>query len=698
MTIPQTLQNNPSLDRWVSFPAKGRVRVAVGKTEYGQGMLTGLAQIAAEELDVAFDRLDVVNLETGASPDEGLTVGSMSTEMSGASIRAACAEARSLFAEAAARRLGCDPGELDIDDGAFLHGGAATGLDYWALAGEVDLGRPPSEDVKAKSPDKHKLVGTSQPRIDLPAKLFGAAFLHDLVLPGMLHARVLRQPGPKAALAGLDEAAVRRAAGGEIDILREANFVAFIGESEPAVAAAVTAAEGLAEWDGARDLSPALSETDSLKTLPSEAFPSGAPAPADSNRRRLSASYGRPYIAHGSMGPSCGVAEMKDGKLTVWTHAQGVYPLRMMLARVCKIAVDDIHVLHRQGAGTYGHNGSDDAAIDAAVIAVRRPGRPIRVQWRREDEFGHEPLGTAMRIDLAAELDASGRLVDYTADIWSGSHTGGRGRCLAETALGLEAPPPMTPPTGPGGMRFSGGVLNAIPSYEIPDRRFTEHALTAPVRTSSLRGLGGPVNTYAGECFIDELADLAGQDPLAFRLGMMSDPRAIAVLTKLAAMAGWERRGAAGSGKGLGLAYCRYRGRGAYVAAAAAVSVDAEVRLDHLWCVTDCGQVINPDGAKNQLEGGMVMAASWALKEQVKLGGRGIVSTTWGDYPILRFDEVPPVDVELIMQQHEPSTGSGEVSSGPALAAIGNAVAHALGARIRELPYTHERVAAALLA
>ncbi len=699
--IPPTLAANPSLERWVSFPNQGRVRIAVGKSEYGQGMLTGLAQIAADELDVAFDRLDVVNLETGASPDEGLTVGSMSTEMSGAAIRAACAEARTLFAGAAAKRLGCPADELDVDDGAFVRGGAATGLDYWTLAAEVDLARAPSEDVKAKSPERHKLVGDSQPRLDLPPKVFGAAFLHDIELPGMLHARVLRQPGPEAKLVRLDEPAIRRAAGEDIDILRDREFVAFISASERAANAAIAAAEAHAEWDGARDLSTELSETDSLKVLPSEAFPSGPPAPADSNRRRIAASYGRPYIAHGSMGPSCGLAEFKDGKLTVWTHAQGVYPLRMLLARVCKLAPDDIHVLHRQGAGTYGHNGSDDAAMDAAVIAVRRPGNPIRVQWRREDEFGHEPLGTAMRIECAGELDASGRLVDYTAEIWSGSHTGGRGRCLAEVALGLEPPPPMARPAGappaPAGMRFSGGVLNAIPSYDIPDRRFTEHAVTAPVRTSSLRGLGGPVNTYAGECFIDELAELAGQDPLNFRLSMLSDPRAIAVLTRLAEMAGWSGRGPAGSGSGLGLSYCRYRGRGAYVAAAAAVSVETEVRLEHMWCVTDCGQVINPDGAKNQLEGGMIMAASWALKEQVRLGGSGITSVTWADYPILRFDEIPPIDVELIMQQHEPSTGTGEVSGGPALAAIGNAVAHALGARIRELPYTRERVAQVLL-
>ena len=698
--IPQSLAANPRLDRWVGFETPGVVRVAFGKVEYGQGAMTGLAQIAADELDVDMDRLDVVNPETGLSPDEGLTVGSMSTESSGASIRAACAEARALFAAAAARRLGCDASELDVADGAFLHGGVATGLTYWALAGEVDLTQGPTGEVAAKSPDRHRLVGTSPGRLDLPAKVFGAAFLHDLVQPGMLHARILRQPGFKATLKAFDEAAVRRAAGEAIDILWEGNFVAFLSESERAVTAAISAAERSAEWDGARDLASNLSETESLKTdLPYTSYPSGKPAPGESNRRRLQASYGRPYIAHGSMGPSCGLAVMQDGALTVWTHAQGVYPLRALLARVCSLAPDKIKVIHTQGAGTYGHNGSDDAAIDAAVIAVRRPGRPIRAQWRREDEFGHEPLGTAMRIDLAAELDAGGKLVDFTAEIWSGSHTGGRGRCLAKTALGLEPPPaPIAPPTPPGGMRFSGAILNATPSYDIPTRRVTEHAVSAPVRTSSLRGLGGPVNTYAGECFIDELAELAGQDPLAYRLSMISDPRAQLVVERVAEMAGWSGRGPAGSGKGLGLAYCRYRGRGAYVAVAAAVSVETEVRLDHLWCVTDCGQVVNPDGCKNQLEGGMIMAASWALKEQVRLAGRGVASITWADYPILRFNEIPPVDVELIMAQDQPSTGTGEVSLGPALAALGNAVAHALGARIRELPYTRERIAATLLA
>jgi len=700
MSVPASLAANPRLDRWVGFETAGMARVAIGKVEYGQGALTGLAQIAAEELDVGLRRIDMVNPQTDRSPDEGLTVGSMSTESSGASIRAACAEARALFTAAAARRLGCGADALDIVDGAFVQDGEATGLDYWSLAAEVDLAVAPTGEARAKPAVRHRIVGTSVGRLDLPPKLFGAAYLHDIALPGLLHARVLRQPGFKAKLASLDEAAIRHAAGAPIEILREGQFVAFLSQSEAAAVAAVNAAEQHARWDEARDLAPALSEAASLKELPCQSFPSPEPPAEPSNRRRHTAGYSRPYISHGSMGPSCGLAKLEDGELTVWTHAQGVYPLRMLLARVCDLAPEKIKVIHTQGAGTYGHNGSDDAAIDAAVIAVRRPGAPIRVLWRREDEFGHEPVGTAMHIELTAELDAGGRIADYGTEIWSGSHTGGRGRCLAETALGLPpAPPPAAPPNLPAGMRFSGGILNAIPSYDIPVKRVIEHVVQAPVRTSSLRGLGGPVNTYANECFVDELAELAGEDPVAFRLAQISDPRARAVVERTAAMCGWAQRGEAGTGRGLGFAYCRYRDRGAYVAAAVALTVDTEVRLDHMWCVTDCGQVINPDACKNQLEGGMIMAASWALKEQVRFSGAGVVTTTWDDYPILRFDEVPPVEVELVMtQQDQRSVGTGEVSLGPALAAIGNAVAHALGARVRDLPYTRERIARTLLA
>jgi CO/xanthine dehydrogenase Mo-binding subunit len=298
-----------------------------------------------------------------------------------------------------------------------------------------------------------------------------------------------------------------------------------------------------------------------------------------------------------------------------------------------------------------------------------------------------------MHIEMAGELDASGRLVDFTTEIWSPPHIG-RGVALAEFA----SDPGFRPPPPPAMMAaFSGGRLNAVPSYDIAVKRVSENVVRAPVRTSSLRGLGGPVNTYAGECFIDELAQIAGADPLAYRLAMTSARRGRAVLERLGEICGWAKRGKGGGGHGLGLAYDRHRDRGAFVAVAAELSVDDEVRLTRMWCVADCGLVINPDGAKNQIEGGIVMAASWTLKEQVKFGGDGVASRQWDDYPILRFSEVPPVDVELIEHRDEPPFGTGEISSGPTMAAIGNAVAHALGARIRDLPFTRERIAQALL-
>lgn len=703
--IPQSLQANPDLSRWVSFPANGEVVIGYGKVEFGQGTATALAQIGAEELDVDFSRVRFEEPRSGITADEGLTVGSMSIETSGASVRQACAEVRALFLEHAADMLSCMVEELSIEDGQVLREGQATGQTYWSLAKSVDLARAPTGEVNPKKPGAYKVVGKSQKRFDLPAKVFGAAFIYDILPEGVVHARVLRQPGARAKLLKLDEAAIRKAASGEIEIFREENFVAFLSQDESAAHAALNAAALSAEWDEARAVSDTMSEAASIKALPDTINESGAPEIEPSNRRRVTASYSKPYIFHGSMGPSCGLAHLKDGRLTVWTHSQGVYPLRQMIARGAGFPIEQIDVIHAQGPGNYGHNGTDDAAFDAAYLALKKPGAPIRVQWRREDEFGYSPLGPAMVIELSAELDASGRIADYTAEVWSGSHLA-RGRALAEAALPRREEPPRPAPSPVAAaaparpmMRFSGGTLNAIPSYDgIPPTRVTEHAIVqTPVRTSALRGLGGPANEYASECFIDELAEAAGQEPLAYRLAMSKDPRRIRVLETVARMSAWSRRGAPGTGKGLGLAFTHHRNRAGFCGVVAEVEVDEEVRVTRMWCAADCGLIINPDGARNQIEGGMIMAASWALKEQVKLGGTGIASVTWDDYPILRFDEAPEIEIELIDAPEQRPHGIGELSCGPALGAIGNAVAHALGARIRDLPYTRERIAQALL-
>ncbi len=698
--IPPTLEANPILSHWVRIEPDGHVRVAFGKVEYGQGTVTALAQIAAEELDVGMTRLRITNAATDAVPDEGLTVGSMSIETSGASVRAACAEVRTLFVAEAAKKLGCDAAVLDIVDGNFMRAGKPTGESYWTLADAIDLNRPPTGTARWKTHAQHRLVGHSVARLDLPSKVFGGGFIQDLKLPGVIHARVLRQPDPKARFLGFDAAAVRRAVKGtDLDVLIDGAFVAFMSSSESAAVAAHASAVVTARWENLRTLAPDQGEAVALKALPDVAYDIGAPA-APSNRRQFSATFSRPYISHASLAPSCGIARFAGGRLHVWTHAQGVYPLRAALQRITGLAADAIDVEHVQGAGTYGNNGADDAAYDAAVIAVRRPDKTIKVQWRREDEFGHAPLGTAMHIELTAELDDSGKLVDWTSELWSGPHPN-RGRALAEFALPhAEAADAAAdvPPDPALLLRFSGGRLNAIPAYDIPATRVREHFVRrTPVKVSSLRGLGGPPNIFAAECFIDELAAIAQRDPLAYRLAMQSDPRARAALEGATQLAGWSRRDALEPGRGLGLAYDRHRDRGAYCAVVVELHVDTDVRLDRIWCVTDCGLVINPDGAKNQLEGGIVMAASWALKEQVQIGEHGITSVTWGDYPILRFDEVPPIDVELIGPPDAPAFGTGEISLGATMAAIGNAVAQALGVRIRAMPFTRERIAVALL-
>lgn len=699
--IPVTLAANPSLDRWVAFDADGKVRIRFGKVEYGQGNMTALAQIGADELDVAWSRVRVEEPETtGLAPDEGLTVGSMSIELSGASVRMACAEVRALFLDHAAAALGAVRESLSVHDGAILRDGETTGLTYWSLAKDVDLKRPPTGEVAAKKPDAYRIVGQNVTRLDLVPKVFGAAFVHDFLPEGVVHARVLRQPGNHARLMSLDENAICKAAGAAVEIFREGEFVAFLSSSEAACTKALEAAERGARWDNARSVAPEMAEAESLRAMPGEAFEAGAAKPEPSNRRKITARYSKPYISHGSLGPSCGVAKFANGRLSVWTHAQGVYPLRGTIAAGLGLAPDTIDIYHLQGPGNYGHNGSDDAAFDAALLALRHPGTPIRVQWRREDEFAYAPVGTAMVIELTAELDAAGRVADYTAEIWNGPHTN-RGRAIAERALPGERPPP--PPAAPArampaGFRFSGGILNATPPYDIAAMRNVEHVIgRPPVRTSSLRGLGGPPNEYASECFIDELALAAGSDPLDYRLAMLKHSRGVHVLTRVAELCGWRSRGPGGNGAGKGLAFCIHRNRGAFVACAADVEADEEVRVRKVWCVADAGLIINPDGAKNQIEGGIVMAVSWMLKEQVKLAGDGIASRNWDDYPILRFDEVPEIAIELIEAREQPAMGIGEISSGPAMAAVGNAVAHALGFRVRDLPFTRARIAEAML-
>ena len=698
-TLPLSILNNRRMDKWLGFQPDRTVKLAVGKVEIGQGVLIALSQIAAEELDVDVDRIAILSGDTADAPDEGSTSSSQSIEVSGRSVRLISAELRARIVGRLAQRLNCAPEELSIEDGVFMKDGNPTGHDYWSFSGPEDFAAEIEGSAQPKPPAAYKVVGQPMHRRDLIAKITGAAFIHDIVRPDLLHARVLRQPSRGAKLTALNEAAIQKAAGEPVQIVRVGDFVAFVGANETAVQRAAVAAPAQATWSGVRVLRPEQQEAAWFRDQPSDDRHFGDPALPSDSGTIVSQTYSRPFVAHAALAPSCGLAEFRDGHLEVWSHTQGVYPLRNSLADILGLSRDRVTVRHAHGAGCYGHNGADDAALDAAIIAMQVPDKCIRVQWRREEEFGFEPVSTAHMTRLRAALDENGRPTDWTAEVWAGSHVQRPvfgGTMLAHEALPNPPAPAKAndPPEANGG----GGTRNGFPMYDFAAKRVIHHlALQTPVRTSSLRGLGALPNVFALECFMDELAERAGVDPVEYRLSLLSDPRARYLIQNVAERCDWASRGPVGTGRGLGLAWSRYKNKAAYACVAVELDVDRDITLRRVWCAADAGLVINPDGARNQLDGGIVHAASMTLKEQVTLEGDGITSLDWGRYPIMKFSDVPEIDTIIVHNPDQPTLGMGECTFGPTAAAIGNAVAHALGVRIRDMPLTRERIAAALV-
>ena len=416
----------------------------------------------------------------------------------------------------------------------------------------------------------------------------------------------------------------------------------------------------------------------------------------------VESTYTRPFQAHAPMAPLCAVAQMKDGKLTVWTHSQGVFPLRRDLVRVLRMKQDDITAIHVEGAGCYGHNGADDVACDAALLSRGTGGRPVKVQWMRDDEFRWEPYGSAMVMKMRARLDESGGIVDWQHEIWSHPHST---RPAATTGGNLLAGWHIANPVAmgvPGNSPQPSGAAdrNAVPLYDFPSQKVLLHYVTdMPIRTSALRGLGAYANVFALESFIDEMALAAGADPVEFRLRHMKDPRARAVIETCAQKAGWKPGAKSDGTHGRGIAFAKYKNLAAYCAVIADVTVDrrtGKVAFTRAVSAVDAGLIINPDGVVNQIEGGIIQSASWTLKEHVGHDRQRITMRSWADYPILTFPEVPAIEVHLINRPEERPLGSGEGSQGPTGAAIANAVFHATGARIRDLPYSPKRVLSAL--
>jgi CO/xanthine dehydrogenase Mo-binding subunit len=698
-SLPVSLAANPLLSSWIRFSAEGHVKVSPGKVEIGQGIVTALAQIAADELDVDIGRVRMVRASTAGSPNEGVTSGSLSVQQSGRAIRHACAEIRQIFLTAASDRLGVETSALDVSDGT-ISGPGNVRTSYWELAGEISLDRDATPGAVPKPSARRALAGHSVQRLDIPDKVFAhPRFIHDSALPEMLHGRVLRSELAAAKLDELNEDAARAVAG-LVASVRDGNFAGVVSETEAGAEAALAALRKGAAWSPGETLPDESGLADWLKAQPAEStvIDRRTAPQAGEKSRTIRRQYTRPYLAHGSIAPSCAMAQWTADRVHVWTHSQGVYFLRADLALVLKLPLEHITVEHMEGAGCYGHNAADDVALDAVLLAKAAGGRPVRVQWSRADEMSHAPFGAAMAIEIEADLDAQGEIVDWRHSIWGNGHTARPGRAALPALLAateLAKPFPRYIATNPQQAGGGGADRNSVPLYDFPSWQIECHRLlTMPIRTSALRTLGAQGNVFAIESFLDELAAEHGEDPVAFRLRHLSDRRAQDVIRAVAKRANWKPAHRDGAGYGLGFA--RYKNTGAYCAVIAEIEGSEDIRVKRLTVAVDVGEAVNPDGVINQIEGGAIQATSWVLKERVRFDKERITSNTWAEYPILRFSEVPQVQVELIQRPDMDPLGAGEAAHGPVTAAIANAVFDALGVRIRNLPITRDSLIAAM--
>ncbi|MBW8904634.1 MAG: xanthine dehydrogenase family protein molybdopterin-binding subunit [Betaproteobacteria bacterium] len=693
--LPGALEREPMLDAWIRVAADGRITVFTGKAELGQGIKTALLQIAAEQLSVPMSAIELVTADTARTPNEGYTAGSNSMKDSGTAVLHAAAQARALLVAEAAKRWGVAPEQVSVQGGE-LRGPEGKRMSYGAVVeGQLLHARAQPQSALATS---RTVMGKPVQRVDIPAKVTGgAAYVHDLRLPDMLHARVVRPPSYGARLTSVEMEPVAKMAG-VVKIVRDGSFLAVVAAREWTAVQASRALRARAQWQESakmpRDIYatlPQLKSEDTVIAGGDTQLPQGA--------RVIEAEYRRPYQIHGSIGPACAVARHEGNTLTVWTHSQGVYPLRGALAELMAMPAERIHCIHMEGAGCYGHNAADDVAGDAALIAREVPGKPVRVQWMREDEHAWEPFGPAMIGKTRATLDASGNVSGWQYDVWSNTHSSRPGKA-GELAAAWSVSKPFQPsPPRPLPQPEGGGDRNAIPLYKFPSR-VTHHFIPEmPVRVSALRALGAYTNVFSIESFMDELAAAAKADPVEYRLRHIDDARARDVIRMAAERFGWDKYQKQ-NGNGRGFGFARYKNLAAYCALAMEVKVDREtgdLRVLRVVAAVDSGEAVNPDGIRNQIEGGILQSVSWTSFEAVMYNDTRITSRDWGTYPILRFSHVPQaLEVHLIDRPGQPFLGTGEAAQGPAAGALANALAHATGVRVRELPFSPRRLRAVL--
>ncbi|HEX5401653.1 MAG TPA: molybdopterin cofactor-binding domain-containing protein [Pseudonocardiaceae bacterium] len=684
--LSPSLTANPNPEVWISPAAEHTIHVRTGKVELGQGALTALAQIVADGLRVRIERVRMIPASTDGSPNEGYTAGSLSIQHSGAALRAVAAAWHACLLDTASAAFGVTD-SLVVEDGVVTHDGRT--FTYWDLPADAQ------PEVGATSPVEYAVVGTSVGRLDIPGRVFGTRrYLQDMRLPDQLFGRVLRPPSRGARLLNVDDTRVR-ALPGVVTVVHDGDFVGLVADREDVAVRALELLAADCAWKREPSLPDQHDLAGYLRAAPAERAVLVDQGPESDAPPSVEVSFSRPYLAHASIGTACAIAEWHGGRLRVWSHSQGIYQLRAELARWFDIQPDQVVVTHVEGAGCYGHNGADDAAGDAALLAAAVPGRPVHVVWSRQDELGWAPFGPAMAVTVRVTVDDAGRPSHWTHEIWSNGHSGrpasaGSPPLLAAILQAGDTDP--VPSTEPPLNRGGGSARNAVPGYRVPNVQVVTNRLaTMPLRTSALRSLGAHLNVYAVEAVMDQLAVNADTDPVAYRLALLDDPRGRAVIEAVAEAANWGVGGQVpDTGRGIG--YARYKNLGAYCAVVADVEVTSRVTVTRLTIAVDVGLTVNPDGVRNQIEGGAIQALSWTTTEQVRFDAHDVTSRTWEDYPIATFPDVPPIETVIVDRPDLPSLGAGETSLGPTAAAIGNAVRDALGATIHDLPLTAENL------
>jgi CO/xanthine dehydrogenase Mo-binding subunit len=689
-----------NVDSFLSVNSDGTVTVFCGKVDLGQGLRIAIRQIAGEELGIGVDKIQYVEGDTALTPDQGRTSGSSGIQGGGMQIRHAAATAREALIGLAAERLNMNADDLVANGGRVSPKGGGTGVGFAELIGGRNFNLKLNLRAPLKDPATYTLVGKPLRRPDVPAKCTGSlTYVQDFNLPGMLHARVIRPPAIGAKLISVDESSITDFAGAHV--VRIKDFLAVVADDEwAAVRAARAVRAKWSEWAGlpAQDKLIATLRADSDIT-DEVLLTRGVPdAERSEGAKALSATYFWPMQSHGSIGPSCAVADVRADAATVWTASQGTHGNRKTFARFLNLPLEKVRLIYLDGAGCYGMNGHEDAAADAAIVS-RAVGRPVRVQWSREDEHGWDPKGPPQLLDISGAVGTDGRILTWRTEMW-----------LPQTTRGLPDIPLLAPAAA--GLDDVRGLQpgfvwqNADPSYAAENVQVLVHWLRdAPLRPAPIRSPGKPANCFAVESFVDELAAAAKLDPIEFRLRGLADTRGIEVIRRTAALMNWQSRHSpsrdrdAANTRGRGIAYIHYKHSETYVAMGMEVAVErasGRIRVERVACAHDCGQIINPDGVRAQVEGSILQTLSRALMEEVQFDRSRVTSVDWSTYPIMRFSDVPELDIELINRPSLPPLGAGEAACTPVAAALANAVFDATGVRLRTVPFTPRRVKAAL--